>query len=62
MPSPDSNRLLVPDGQNGFDTTVISSYDHTAVNGGVDSVGRRKGVRSTYNPDGTVVSHFEYHQ
>ena len=26
------------------------------MNGGVDSVGRRKGVRSTYNPDGTVVS------
>ncbi|MBN8458389.1 MAG: hypothetical protein J0M04_11195 [Verrucomicrobia bacterium] len=51
-----SNRLLVPDGQNGFDTTVLSSYDYSAVNGGVNSIGQRKGVRTTYNPNGTTTS------
>ena len=51
-----SNRVLVPNGQNGFDTTVRSSYDYAAVNGGVNSIGQRKGVRTTFNPDGTVAS------
>lgn len=46
-----SNQMLVPnaEAESGFDTTTRSAYDYTVVNGGVNSLGQRKGVQATFS-------------
>ena len=43
-----SNNVITANG-GGFDTVTRSVYDYTTVNGGVNSLGQRGGVRSTFN-------------